>query len=148
MFSGAFSYPYTVFRSDLRALSEILGQKTILRHTGEEWDAADYEGGDHIVALKVGSYFTRRYPVFAEMVELNGVYMMSLTMIEQHIDVVAPGQTMDDLIGSGFDLASESILQAIHALHTEVDLREWGDDHDATFDFVLEFARTRFGYED
>ena len=79
--------------------------------------------------------------------EIGSAYMQALAMIERHIAVYAPAHDLDDLTDSGFDPVSESLLQATHSVCTEVNILELGDNREDTFDFVLEVARRRFGYD-
>jgi hypothetical protein len=147
MFSRAFNYPYEEFRKDLRAMPTIIAQKKIRRLSGEVWDAEDFEGGVGELGMKIASYFLQRYSDHSQVMEFSGVLQMTVHMIAEHIDAFAPGHDINELAEHGFDQAAEPLLRAIHALHTEVDLFEWGDDDDATFEFIVEMAHARFGYE-
>ena len=146
MFSGTFKYPFEAFRDDLRALPTILKQEKIHRLDGEVWDASAFDGGEFEVDLKIGSYFVQRYSDQSKVLELSGLLSMAIRQIADHLDTCAPGCDEAEVVDSGFAQIPEPILRAIHALHTEVDIVEWGDDRDETFEFVLEVARTRFGY--
>lgn len=148
MFSGAYQYPYATFRDDLRAIPAILAQKQILRMNGEVWDAKDFEGAPVELDIKIGSYFLRRHSDHSQAIELSGVLSMAISNIAEHVELYAPGRDIEQLIESGFAEASEPLLKATHALFTEVNIFEWGDNSDESFEFLLEIARTRFGYEE
>lgn len=145
MLAGNTQYPYEKFREDLASLGEILDQDRILRLTGEWWNAADYEG-EHSFTLKVGSYFAQRCHKPNEVLDLSSVYCIAVEQIEEHIDLFAPGLELDELIDAKFEPASTPLLRALHAVLTQVDIAEWGDDRQETFEFVVELARSRFGY--
>jgi len=146
MFSGAYQYPYETFRADLRALPEIMAQNKILRMSGEVWDAHDFEDTPQEMDIKIGSYFLRRYSDHSQVLECSGILSMTIREIAAHIDQYAPGYDINDLAESGFAQASEPLLKATHAMHTEVNMFEWGDGDEA-FEFLLEIARSRFGYD-
>ncbi len=145
MFSGTFIYSYAVFRGDLRNLGGILKAERVLHHSGEWLEIGDDR---HMVQniRRIWSYFIQRYPKQDERMEIGSAYMQALAMIERHVAVYAPGHNLGDLTESGFDLVAEPLLQATHSVCTEVDISELADDREETFDFVLEIARSRFGY--
>jgi hypothetical protein len=80
--------------------------------------------------------------------DIGGAYMSALRFIETQPERFAANHDMQDIVASGFDLVSEPLLQATHVVCTEVDLFEWGDSDTDMFDFILEIATSRFGYEE
>jgi hypothetical protein len=144
MLPDAVSYPYAVFRGDLRNLGGILKAERILHHDGEWLEIGDDR---HMVQniRRIWSYFNQRYPKEDERMEIGSAYMQALAMIERNVAIYAPGHDLGDLTDSGFDLASEPLLQATHSLCTEVDTSELGERAE-NLDFLLEVARSRFGY--
>lgn len=146
MSSGSLIYPYAIFRSDLRNLGAIMKAERVLHNDGTWLDIGDDRELPQQIR-RVWSYFLQRYSNKEECMEIGSAYMMAISHIEKQPERFAPGHDMHEIVGAGFEQVPEALLQAVHALCTEVDVFEWGDNQEETLEFIVELAKSRFGYK-